>query len=244
MYGLRDVEGEQWFMKPMNCPGHCMVFQSRPRSFRELPMRLAEFGVLHRNELSGTLAGLTRVRRFQQDDAHIFCREDQIRDEVAAALAFIFDIYELFGLEYNLKLSTRPQKAFGDKEIWERAESQLMDALNASGKAWTINKGDGAFYGPKIDITLTDALERQHQCGTIQLDFQLPLRFGLAFSEQQLLLGLVGGPGFWGPPRRVPDNASSLARSPQRQLSLLCSWAPVGVSRADSSPNPRTFQSG
>jgi len=123
MYGF-DVEGQEWFLKPMNCPGHCIVYDSRPRSYRELPLRLASFGVLHRNELSGTLSGLTRVRRFQQDDAHIFCREDQIRSEVTAALNFVFDIYDLFGFEFSLALSTRPKKALGSEELWARAEER------------------------------------------------------------------------------------------------------------------------
>eukprot|EP00931_Biecheleriopsis_adriatica_P100687 TRINITY_DN75945_c0_g1_i1.p1 TRINITY_DN75945_c0_g1~~TRINITY_DN75945_c0_g1_i1.p1 ORF type:complete len:864 (-),score=160.53 TRINITY_DN75945_c0_g1_i1:96-2621(-) len=183
MYGFK-VEGQEWFLKPMNCPGHCVVFDSRPRSYRELPMRMASFGVLHRNELSGTLSGLTRVRRFQQDDAHIFCREDQIKDEVTAALSFVFDIYELFGFEFSLALSTRPKKALGSTELWDRAEGQLKQALEDTGKPWTLNKGDGAFYGPKIDIRLQDALGRGHQCGTVQLDFQLPLRFNLRYQAE------------------------------------------------------------
>jgi len=181
MYGFK-VEGEEWFMKPMNCPGHCVIYGSRPRSYRELPLRLADFGVLHRNELSGTLSGLTRVRRFQQDDAHIFCTEAQLREEVSAALAFVFDIYELFGFEYSLALSTRPKRAVGSEGLWARAETQLVQALDATGKRWKVNKGDGAFYGPKVDITLRDALGRSHQCGTVQLDFQLPLRFDLRYQ--------------------------------------------------------------
>jgi threonyl-tRNA synthetase len=161
------------------------MFASRPRSYRELPIRLASFGVLHRNELSGTLSGLTRVRRFQQDDAHIFCREDQIKTEVAAALKFVFDIYELFGFEFTLALSTRPKKALGALELWERAEEQLRQALEETGKPWSLKKGDGAFYGPKIDIQLKDALGRGHQCGTVQLDFQLPLRFNLRYQSEK-----------------------------------------------------------
>jgi len=183
MYGFQ-VEGQEWFLKPMNCPGHCVMFDSKPRSYRELPIRMSSFGVLHRNELSGTLSGLTRVRRFQQDDAHIFCREDQIRDEVSAALDFVFDIYDLFGFEFSLSLSTRPKKALGSEELWARAEDQLKQALDESGRKWTVNKGDGAFYGPKIDIQLKDALGRGHQCGTVQLDFQLPLRFNLRYKTE------------------------------------------------------------
>jgi len=192
MYGFK-VEGQEWFLKPMNCPGHCVIFDSKPRSYRELPLRLASFGVLHRNELSGTLSGLTRVRRFQQDDAHIFCREDQIREEVSAALDFVFDIYELFGFEFTLALSTRPKKALGSEELWAQAETQLQEALDQTGKPWSINKGDGAFYGPKIDIKLQDALGRGHQCGTIQLDFQLPLRFNLRYQAEGPQADLPGG---------------------------------------------------
>lgn len=183
MYGFK-VEGQEWFLKPMNCPGHCVIFDSRPRSYRELPLRLASFGVLHRNELSGTLSGLTRVRRFQQDDAHIFCREDQIKSEVSAALNFVFEMYELFGFEFSMALSTRPKKALGSVELWERAEEQLRKALDGTGKPWSLNKGDGAFYGPKIDIRLMDAMGRGHQCGTVQLDFQLPLRFNLRYQAE------------------------------------------------------------
>jgi len=182
MFGF-NVEGQEWFLKPMNCPGHCVIFDMKPRSWRELPLRLASFGVLHRNELSGTLSGLTRVRRFQQDDAHIFCREDQIREEVSDALKFVFDIYALLGFEFTLSLSTRPKKALGSAELWQQAEAQLQEALEASGKPWKFNKGDGAFYGPKIDIELKDALGREHQCGTIQLDFQMPLRFNLRYNK-------------------------------------------------------------
>jgi len=183
MYGFK-VEGQEWFLKPMNCPGHCIMFDSKVRSYRELPMRLASFGVLHRNELSGTLSGLTRVRRFQQDDAHIFCRDDQITAEVSAALKFVFDMYELFGFKFSMALSTRPKKALGSQELWDRAEEQLKVALNGTGKEWTVNKADGAFYGPKIDIKLLDALGRGHQCGTVQLDFQLPLRFNLKYQTE------------------------------------------------------------
>jgi len=184
MYGFK-VEGQEWFLKPMNCPGHCIMFASRSRSYRELPIRMASFGVLHRNELSGTLSGLTRVRRFQQDDAHIFCTQGQIKSEVTAALKFVFDLYELFGFEFTLALSTRPKKALGELELWERAEEQLRQALEETGKPWSLKKGDGAFYGPKIDIQLKDALGRGHQCGTVQLDFQLPLRFNLRFKSEK-----------------------------------------------------------
>jgi len=172
-------------MKPMNCPGHCLMFAHRIRSYRELPLRVADFGVLHRNELSGALTGLTRVRRFQQDDAHIFCRPDQIKQEVLGALDFMRYVYTTFGMSYKLELSTRPAKALGDLELWQRAETQLAEALNefAGEGNWKINPGDGAFYGPKIDIKVFDALERIHQCATVQLDFQLPIRFDLNFKS-------------------------------------------------------------
>jgi len=179
-----DVEGKEWAMKPMNCPGHCLMFASAIRSYRDLPLRFADFGVLHRNELSGALSGLTRVRRFQQDDAHIFCREDQIEDEVTGALEFMKSVYTTFGMSYKLELSTRPKKALGEKALWDRAEAALARAMDAfAGKGgWKINPGDGAFYGPKIDIKVMDAMDRIHQCATVQLDFQLPIRFNLQYT--------------------------------------------------------------
>ncbi|KAL6351369.1 hypothetical protein AAG906_035161 [Vitis piasezkii] len=179
-----EVEKQEFGLKPMNCPGHCLMFEHRVRSYRELPLRLADFGVLHRNEASGALTGLTRVRRFQQDDAHIFCRESQIKDEVMGVLEFINYAYNIFGFTYELKLSTRPEKYLGDLETWEKAEAALMEALNQSGKPWEINEGDGAFYGPKIDISVSDALSRKFQCATLQLDFQLPSRFDLSYSAE------------------------------------------------------------
>ncbi|KAK3022339.1 hypothetical protein RJ639_047044, partial [Escallonia herrerae] len=149
-----------------------------------LPLRLADFGVLHRNEASGALTGLTRVRRFQQDDAHIFCRESQIKDEVKSVLEFINYTYDIFGFTFELKLSTRPEKFLGDVATWEKAESALAEALNEFGKPWQINEGDGAFYGPKIDISVSDAMRRKFQCATLQLDFQLPSRFNLSYSAE------------------------------------------------------------
>jgi len=179
-----DVEGATWAMKPMNCPGHCLMFANSIRSYRDLPLRFADFGVLHRNELSGALTGLTRVRRFQQDDAHIYCREDQIEQEVLASLDFMKEVYTTFGMTYKLELSTRPKKALGDVEVWDRAESALANAMDKfAGKGgWKVNPGDGAFYGPKIDIKVMDAMDRVHQCATVQLDFQLPIRFDLKYS--------------------------------------------------------------
>ncbi|KAL8100691.1 hypothetical protein AgCh_032808 [Apium graveolens] len=179
-----EVDGQKFGLKPMNCPGHCLIFEYRVRSYRELPLRLADFGVLHRNELSGALTGLTRVRKFQQDDAHIFCRESQIKDEVKGVLEFISYTYDVFGFTFDLKLSTRPEKYLGDLETWYKAEAALTEALNEFGKDWQINEGDGAFYGPKIDISVSDAMKRKFQCATLQLDFQLPSRFNLTYSAE------------------------------------------------------------
>lgn len=178
-----EVEKQIFALKPMNCPGHCLIFDHRPRSWRELPLRLADFGVLHRNEISGALTGLTRVRRFQQDDAHIFCTPEQISSEIDGALDFLKHVYGVFGFTFQLKLSTRPDNYLGEIEMWNDAEKQLENSLNAFGQPWSLNPGDGAFYGPKIDITITDALRRPHQCATIQLDFQLPIRFNLQYDS-------------------------------------------------------------
>ncbi|EEB06197.1 cytoplasmic threonine-tRNA ligase Trs1 [Schizosaccharomyces japonicus yFS275] len=177
-----EIEKDKFALKPMNCPGHCLIYKSRDRSYRDLPWRCADFGVLHRNEFSGALTGLTRVRRFQQDDAHIFCRPDQVRSEIENCFDFLKYVYGVFGFTFHLELSTRPEEKYlGDLETWNKAEAQLKAALDASGYEWELNEGDGAFYGPKIDITVFDALKRQHQCATIQLDFQLPERFELEF---------------------------------------------------------------
>lgn len=162
-----------------------MIFDSTTRSWKDLPIRLADFGVLHRNELSGALSGLTRVRRFQQDDAHIFCTLNQVTKEIDGALDFIRHVYGQFGFTYELKLSTRPEKYLGDIKIWNSAEESLKDALNRHGLKWELNEGDGAFYGPKIDVTIKDALKRPWQCATIQLDFQLPERFKLGFINEE-----------------------------------------------------------
>ncbi|KAI8370356.1 uncharacterized protein BYT42DRAFT_502441 [Radiomyces spectabilis] len=182
-----EVDKEEFGLKPMNCPGHCLMFGHKERSYRELPIRLADFGVLHRNEFSGALSGLTRVRRFQQDDAHIFCREDQIEDEMTNCFDFLNHIYGIFGFDFHLKLSTRPENFLGEISVWDKAEKKLQDALEKfaqkQGITWEINPGDGAFYGPKIDIVISDALRRKHQCATIQLDFQLPQRFDLEYRS-------------------------------------------------------------
>ncbi|XP_041855734.1 threonine--tRNA ligase 1, cytoplasmic [Melanotaenia boesemani] len=179
-----EVEKEIFALKPMNCPGHCLMFDHRPRSWRELPLRMADFGVLHRNELSGALTGLTRVRRFQQDDAHIFCSMDQIEEEIKGCLDFLRTVYEVFGFTFKLNLSTRPEKFLGEPGVWDQAEKQLENSLNDFGEKWVLNPGDGAFYGPKIDIQIKDAIGRYHQCATIQLDFQLPIRFNLTFVSR------------------------------------------------------------
>ncbi|XP_040457412.1 threonine--tRNA ligase 2, cytoplasmic isoform X3 [Falco naumanni] len=176
-----EIEKETFALKPMNCPGHCLMFAHRPRSWREMPLRLADFGVLHRNELSGTLSGLTRVRRFQQDDAHIFCTIEQIEEEMKGCLDFLKSVYAVFGFTFQLHLSTRPENYLGELEVWDHAEKQLENSLNDFGEQWNLNPGDGAFYGPKIDIKIKDAIGRYHQCATIQLDFQLPIRFNLTY---------------------------------------------------------------
>merc|ERR1711894_246134 len=180
-----DIEKEAFGLKPMNCPGHCLMFDQTTRSYRDLPLRMADFGVLHRNELSGALTGLTRVRRFQQDDAHIFCRPDRVKEEMRGAMDFLKHVYDTFGFTYKLKLATRPEKFLGDIEVWNTAEKGLEESLNELGLPWVLEPGDGAFYGPKIDITLSDALRRNHQCATIQLDFQLPLRFTLSYVDDK-----------------------------------------------------------
>uniref|UniRef100_A0A0N4ZE60 threonine--tRNA ligase n=1 Tax=Parastrongyloides trichosuri TaxID=131310 RepID=A0A0N4ZE60_PARTI len=182
-----DIEKEKFALKPMNCPGHCLMFDHKPRTYNELPYRFADFGVLHRNEASGALTGLTRVRRFQQDDAHIFCRPDQIKSEIAGCLDFMKHVYvDVFGFTFTLNLSTRPETGYlGEIETWNAAETELKEALDASGEKWKLNPGDGAFYGPKIDITIQDALRRNHQCATIQLDFQLPERFDLTYLNEK-----------------------------------------------------------
>ena len=172
-------------LKPMNCPGHCLLFQNRARSYKELPLRIAEFGVLHRNELSGALHGLTRVRRFQQDDSHIFCRVSQIKQEVEGVLDLVKKVYSIFNMPLELELSTRPEDFMGEIEVWNKAEKELQEILDASGYKWKLNPGDGAFYGPKIDIHVQDALKRTHQCATIQLDFQLPKQFKLTYVTEQ-----------------------------------------------------------
>ncbi len=178
-----QLEEREYAIKPMNCPSHCLIYSSRKRSYRELPIRYADFGRLHRAERSGTLHGLTRVRSFSQDDAHIFCMPEQIGDEITLLLRMIDEVYGAFGFnERKVFLSTRPEKSIGTDEMWERAEGALAGALRGAGVAFEINPGDGAFYGPKIDFVLLDALKREWQLATIQLDFgALPERFDLSY---------------------------------------------------------------
>jgi threonyl-tRNA synthetase len=169
-------------LKPMNCPGHAALYAMRPHSYRDLPVRYSEPGLLHRNEPSGTLHGLLRTRNFAQDDAHIFCTEDQIQDEVAACLEFAFSTYEVFGFDVRLELSTRPDQRLGSDEQWDRSERALTAALESQDLSYELNPGDGAFYGPKIDMHMTDSLGRSWQLGTVQLDYQQPERFGLIYT--------------------------------------------------------------
>lgn len=177
-------EDESYGLKPMNCPGHCLLFKGQKWSYRQLPVRYADFSPLHRNEVSGALSGLTRVRRFHQDDGHVFCRPQQIGREIALALDFTDTVLRTFGLQaYRLVLSTRPEKEFiGSVEMWDDAETQLRAALQERGRPWELSEGDGAFYGPKIDLQIPDSHGKYHQLSTIQLDLNLPQRFGLEYE--------------------------------------------------------------
>ena len=176
------VEEREMAVKPMNCPGHCQLFSMTQHSYRDLPVRYSEPGLLHRNEASGVLHGLLRVRHFAQDDGHIFCTEEQVQDEVRGALEMAFATYELFDFEVRLELSTRPEQRIGDDELWDRAELKLTQALEELGLEYELNPGDGAFYGPKIDMHMTDSLGRSWQLGTVQLDYSMPERFGLTYT--------------------------------------------------------------
>lgn len=176
-----NIDGEDFAIKPMNCPGGMIMYKEDVHSYKELPMRVGEIGLVHRHELSGVLSGLMRVRQFHQDDAHIFMTQDQITDEILGVLNLADKFYSIFGLDYHLELSTRPEKSVGTDEQWEKATEGLQGALEKTGKGYVLNEGDGAFYGPKIDIHLKDALGRTWQCGTIQLDMSLPERFDLTY---------------------------------------------------------------
>ena len=175
------IDEEDYAVKPMNCPGGILVYASEPRSYRDLPIRMGEIGLVHRHEKSGQLHGLMRVRCFNQDDAHIFMMPEQIRDEIKGVAQLIDSVYKLFGFEYHVELSTRPEDSMGSDEDWEMATSALQGALDDLGLNYVVNEGDGAFYGPKIDFHLVDCIGRTWQCGTIQLDFQMPQRFNLEY---------------------------------------------------------------
>jgi len=179
---LLEIEEREFGMKPMNCPAHCLIFKSHRRSYRELPLRMNEVGLVHRHEPSGSLHGLMRVRHITQDDAHLFVTVDQIEEEVQGVLGFALDLYELFAMHFKIELSTRPEVRVGDDAIWDKAEEALHNVLQARGIDYRVNEGDGAFYGPKIDIHLTDSLSRSWQCGTVQLDFNMPERFELSYT--------------------------------------------------------------
>lgn len=175
------IDGEDYAVKPMNCPGGMLVYKSEPHSYRDLPLRMAELGLVHRHELSGALHGLFRVRCFTQDDAHIFMTRDQMKDEIKNVVRIFDEIYSTFGLNYQIELSTMPEDHMGEEEVWHFAEATLKAAIEEMGKDFVINEGDGAFYGPKLDFHLADSLGRTWQCGTIQLDFQMPERFELEY---------------------------------------------------------------
>jgi threonyl-tRNA synthetase len=179
---LTHAEDRPMAIKPMNCPGHAHLYASERHSYRELPIRYSEPGLLHRNEPSGTLHGLLRVRHFAQDDAHIFCTEEQVQDEVVGCLDFAFETLALFDFEVRLELSTRPEQRIGSDELWDRAEAKLRQALEARGLDYELNEGDGAFYGPKIDYHVKDSLGRSWQLGTVQLDYSMPERFELVYT--------------------------------------------------------------
>ncbi|VVB73372.1 putative threonine--tRNA ligase 1 [uncultured archaeon] len=177
-----EVDKEDYALKAMNCPSHLLIYNATSHSYKDLPLRIADFCQLHRNELAGVLGGLTRVTKFAQDDAHVFVTPDQIEAEIGELLSFMKYVYsDIFGFQYKVKLSTKPEKAMGDAKLWEKAEASLAAALKTNKIEYTINAGDGAFYGPKIDVDITDALGRPHQCATFQLDFQMPLRFNAEY---------------------------------------------------------------
>jgi threonyl-tRNA synthetase len=180
---LTDYEKRQFAVKPMNCPGGLLIFKNTPKSYKDLPLKAGEFGIVHRQELSGVLAGLFRVIQFTQDDAHIFCTEKQLEEQISETIGLIDETYSKFGFKYKVELSTRPEKRIGSDEIWDKAEKALENVLKKRKMKFKINKGDGAFYGPKIDFHLEDSLGRTWQCGTIQADFSMPERFELEYTD-------------------------------------------------------------
>jgi len=175
---LTEIDGQEYGIKPMNCIGHIQIFKQTGKSYRDLPLKYYEYGVVHRHEKSGVLHGLLRVREFTQDDAHIFCTPEQIASEVIDIVEFVDSVMKLFNFEYTMEIATKPEKAIGDDEVWEIATEGLKTALTQNSLSFTIDEGGGAFYGPKIDVKITDAIGRKWQCGTIQVDFNLPERFG------------------------------------------------------------------
>lgn len=180
-----EVDNKSFALKPMNCPGHMLIFKNKLHSYRDLPIRMCEFGQVHRHEFSGALNGLLRVRTFCQDDAHLFVTPDQIESEIKSVLKQIDYVYRTFGFEYEVELSTRPEDSMGDDELWNQAESSLENVLKSLNYNYRVNEGDGAFYGPKIDFHIKDALQRSHQCGTVQLDFQMPEKFDLNYIDER-----------------------------------------------------------
>jgi len=180
-----EVDNQSFALKPMNCPGHMLIYKDKLHSYRDLPIRMAEFGQVHRHEFSGSLNGMLRVRSFCQDDAHIFATPEQIEEEMTSVLKLIDYVYSTFGFEYEIELSTKPDDYMGSDELWDRAEDALKNVLKKLNYEYKINEGDGAFYGPKIDIHIKDALKRSHQCATVQLDFQLPEKFDLTYIDEQ-----------------------------------------------------------
>ncbi|MNO47338.1 Threonine--tRNA ligase 2 [compost metagenome] len=182
-----NVDDTKFALKPMNCPGHMLIFKNKLRSYRELPIRLSEFGQVHRHEFSGALNGMMRVRTFCQDDAHLFVLPEQIEEEISRIIALIDHVYQVLGFEYKVELSTRPEDSMGSEELWDQAEQALQNVLDHLGIEYHVNKGDGAFYGPKIDFHIFDALKRSWQCGTIQLDFQMPEKFDLSYIGEDSL---------------------------------------------------------
>ncbi|ANC13561.1 MULTISPECIES: threonine--tRNA ligase [Bacillus cereus group] len=179
-----EVDNKSFALKPMNCPGHMLMFKNKLHSYRELPIRMCEFGQVHRHEFSGALNGLLRVRTFCQDDAHLFVTPKQIENEIKSVMAQIDYVYKTFGFEYEVELSTRPEDSMGDDKLWEQAEAALENVLQSLNYKYRLNEGDGAFYGPKIDFHIKDALNRSHQCGTVQLDFQMPEKFDLNYIDE------------------------------------------------------------
>ena len=178
------IDEDDFAVKPMNCPGGMLVFKTNTHSYRDLPIKAGEFGLVHRHELSGVLSGLFRVRVFTQDDAHVFCSENQIKNQIIELIDLVHKIYSTFGLDYSVELSTKPEKAMGSDKIWKAAEKGLQEALEAKGLPFKLNPGDGAFYGPKIDFHVKDVLGRSWQCGTIQLDFLMPEKFDLTYKGE------------------------------------------------------------